>query len=1630
MGRLETRSFASDALVTNSLGMAATRPFVVYLPPEYDTTANRFPVVYVLHYFGAAEGSLVPEVCRVYEALIGARLMGPVIFVFPDLSNPLGGTFGRNSPVNGDLATYLSRDLVEWMDANYRTMPVRESRGVLGYSHGANAAVHLGLTRPGTFGGVVGIAGYYDATDDFSMGHARTLAEAAPADFDQLYALPLLPIILQAYQTAVIGNPDKPWPFSDSPWRRVDGNWEPDPAVIERLASSDIYHGAVDQYAAQGVRLGRILLIHGVEDGIFPVELARRMHARLVDRGIDDRYLEHPGGHWFLAREALQHLADQLVGAAGEIRPCLPLEITRCPEPVRLELGGDCRAVLPGLTNQLGIAACNGPVEFWQTPPPGTALSAGVYEVQVGVRDASGESRYCSVTATVVDTAPPQSISPPAARTIAGDGECRAFVPDFRTEWMLADCDPQLLVTQDPPAGTVVGLGPRAIVLTARDSQGNATVQSTTLHVVDVQGPVIDSFPERIVIPLGGGGLAVLPELTGQVQVRDCSGPVALQQTPAAGWNLGLGEHLIEVRARDTSGNESTCWIRVQVMDLTAPVITACPAGRVVDTGIECRAPVPDLVPEVVAMDASGAVSVLQEPFPGTTLPVGHHVIRIRATDSSGNEATCDVPLDVVDRTAPLIAVCVGAQDLVTDGPGGATVPDYRGQLVIQGCSTDIGIVQEPAPGVVLEPGVHTLRFVATDASGNQAECRAALTVHRADLVITRCAPGITIRAGDGCLAPVPSLIAGVEVSAIPGGVEIQQDPAPGVLLPVGRHRVALTARDRWGGSASCAVEATVIEDSAPVIERVPPGRQVYAGDACRGLVPDFSDALRVTDCDSSLVVEQLPAPGTSVPVGMTTIVLVARDSSGNASSCTTSLEVVDPLGPVVETCPSGSIDVVAQGGGGVIPDLRTLAAFRSCTGRFDVDQVPPPGTLVARGDYLVRITARDDQFRSADCVVHVRVLDVTPPQWIERPAAQVVGLGSDCTGKVPDLTVLGRAEDDSGSVRIVQFPVAGSQMGPGRSVIKVTATDPSGNGTECEVTVDVVDLTPPEVTSCPADVELILDGDLSATLPDFRALVISTDCTGPVVVTQDPPPGSVVGPGSTRIQFRVLDGGGNANECAMTYRVRLPEVAILRCPPDVSMVLQEGCLARTPSLVGGVQLSPTSGRVEIFQDPPPGTPLAVGSHTITVTVRGLGGQTAECRVQAVVLDVQAPEILRIPDSRIAEADASCEAIVPDFSQQLEVTDCDSQLTIVQSPSPGTTMGRGVHEIRLTVRDRAGNESTGRTRFEVQDRRGPRLDPTSLVIVDGIADGRAVELPDLTSRVAAFSCSGPVTLRQTPPPGTRFAPGEYLVVISGEDPAGRTATTTVVYRVHDTVPPQFSECPRPVTLALDEECLATVPDLMVLAKAEDASGVVRLVQDPPAGTRVGQGTNVVRLVAWDDSGNSGTCLVEVRTVDRSAPVILACPGRFELVLEDADRGVVPDYRQFVDVRDCVPGFELIQEPPAGALVEEGAFTLRFVVTDLAGNATECLSTLDVVRPQVVVATPVTLDLQVRGSQLVLSFVSTAGVLHRIESCRGSLESGVWQSEATLSGTGERLEFVLPTTAPHGWLRCVSLAPGR
>ncbi|MGI6074350.1 MAG: alpha/beta hydrolase [Fermentimonas sp.] len=145
-----------DTVAVRSNAMNKDIKTVVVKPDSYGKQ-DSFPVVYLLHGFSGRYDSWVKDSPEILELSDNHK----VILVCPD------GDFDSwywDLPDNPDAQyeTFVSKELVSWIDKNYKTIPSIEGRAITGLSMGGHGGLYLGFRHQDTYGACGSMSGGVD----------------------------------------------------------------------------------------------------------------------------------------------------------------------------------------------------------------------------------------------------------------------------------------------------------------------------------------------------------------------------------------------------------------------------------------------------------------------------------------------------------------------------------------------------------------------------------------------------------------------------------------------------------------------------------------------------------------------------------------------------------------------------------------------------------------------------------------------------------------------------------------------------------------------------------------------------------------------------------------------------------------------------------------------------------------------------------------------------------------------------------------------------------------------------------------------------------------------------------------------------------------------------------------------------------------------------------------------------------------------------------------------------------------------------------------------------------------------------------------------------------------------------
>ena len=292
----------AESLVGNLEGEAVDRDVIVFLPPSYFKDKHRrYPVVYALHGFSIGAEQWTHEI-HVPQTIEGAFAKGAqdMIVVLPDSKTVYGGSMYSSSETTGNFERFIYHDLVSYIDAHYRTIPNRLSRGLVGHSMGGYGALRIGMQHPEVFGALYVMSPCCLSHMGGRRGPNTPGAEAAQEKMEKELeslksptdAANLSFFVKAQLASAAAWSPDPKNPplYLDLPFK----NGNPNPEVLAKWTANSPL-AFIDQYIYNLRQYRAIALDVGDEDGLrFDTE---KVHQILDSYDIKNSFELYHGTH-------------------------------------------------------------------------------------------------------------------------------------------------------------------------------------------------------------------------------------------------------------------------------------------------------------------------------------------------------------------------------------------------------------------------------------------------------------------------------------------------------------------------------------------------------------------------------------------------------------------------------------------------------------------------------------------------------------------------------------------------------------------------------------------------------------------------------------------------------------------------------------------------------------------------------------------------------------------------------------------------------------------------------------------------------------------------------------------------------------------------------------------------------------------------------------------------------------------------------------------------------------------------------------------------------------------------------------------------------------------------------------
>jgi len=307
-GRVERIKVHGKSLEGNLSGDAPDRDVSIFLPPSYQSEKNRrYPVVYMLHgftdddarWFGFTKHWInFPEV--IDKALAGGETR-EMIVVMPNAFTRFKGSMYSNSVTVGDWESFITKDLISYIDAHYLTLPQAASRGLAGHSMGGYGTMRLGMKTADVYSSIYALSPCCmdPSRPNPEMKDLAKKLEAIKTD-EEVKTLSFIPLTILARAAAWSPNPKNPPFFIDLPLR--DGEVVPE-ILARQNANTTLV--AIHQHIPNLRLLKAIGIDAGTKDASISAATSE-LDKVLTDYGIAHFYESYDGDHLNRIAERLQ----------------------------------------------------------------------------------------------------------------------------------------------------------------------------------------------------------------------------------------------------------------------------------------------------------------------------------------------------------------------------------------------------------------------------------------------------------------------------------------------------------------------------------------------------------------------------------------------------------------------------------------------------------------------------------------------------------------------------------------------------------------------------------------------------------------------------------------------------------------------------------------------------------------------------------------------------------------------------------------------------------------------------------------------------------------------------------------------------------------------------------------------------------------------------------------------------------------------------------------------------------------------------------------------------------------------------------------------------------------------------
>lgn len=595
-----------------------------------------------------------------------------------------------------------------------------------------------------------------------------------------------------------------------------------------------------------------------------------------------------PNNTWLVVSD-LFGSRDSAISVVTVIDTISPTVITKV-DTVYLDNAG-IGTLLPNDVDDGSFDAC-GINSRSVSPNTFSCADTGINVVDLTVWDANGNSRTSSTNVLVLDTINPNAVTQPidVYTDITGSAAIDPWALD-NGSWDACGID-TIIVT--PSVVNCATLGPVNVTVVVLDVNGNSTLTTETVTVIDTVSPLI--FSQNITAYLDASGKVTVPGILLDNGSVDACNIASYDVIPDTFNCSNIGVNNVQFVVTDLSGNSSTGPAQITIFDTISPQVITQNIDLYLDPnglGVITPASIDN-----VSIEACGINSSTIDIDSFFCSDIGANTVTLSIEDVNGNSSSNTAIVTVIDTVSPDVQV----QNLTIylDNSGMASILPSQ---VDNGSSDACGIstyVLSQQNFDCSNTGLNQVTLTVTDVNGNSANRQADITV--LDTIDPNpIAQNLTIYLDASGSATISSSMVD-NGSSDNCGFQLNLSDSLFDCADTGANNISLIVTDPSGNSASAPAIITVLDTLSPVLSL----QDITIFLDQNGTASISQGDIDVGSSDNCSLDPLMLSQSvfSCADTGTIVIQVTGNDPSGNTSTENVNILVRDTISPTI-TCPS-----------------------------------------------------------------------------------------------------------------------------------------------------------------------------------------------------------------------------------------------------------------------------------------------------------------------------------------------------------------------------------------------------------------------------------------------------------------------------------------------------------------------------------------------------------------------------------------------------------------------------------------------------------------------------------------------------------------------------------------------------